>query len=293
MPTTVSVQITSKQVTLTFATGIYIDAQWPAQNMRLNSLTHTFEDNVTKSDVSPVNDEWGDRFIDQTETVQAQIAETVGTIIHETMVDRQRHTMPDPWRAAWALLGRKLDRRLPTYDPLTDPNPEETLAALAKNLTAMPSEGSHDEIKSEEITGLTVGATIIVNKPVEQVESGTGFANRSGHPNQHPNRQRRLDPKAAECARARRGGNPRRRQYPGDPRVERRNRSRQRCQAGRPHRPTDRSPRGHCEDRQDQLAGRGRRCGKIRAGLVDPRRRDSRPRAGSRGPFLHRSRILS
>jgi hypothetical protein len=191
MPTTVSVQITSKQVALTFPTGIYIDAQWPVQNMRLYSVTHTFEDNATKSDVRRVSDELGDGFIDQTETAQASIAETLGTIIHGTMVDRQRqhpaNTMPDTRQPPTPQgpppnFGLNADTRLPTYDPLTDPNPQETLATLAKNLTAMPSEGSHDEIKPEEITGLTVGATIVVNKPVEQVEGGTGLRIAAGTP---------------------------------------------------------------------------------------------------------------
>jgi hypothetical protein len=191
--TKVSVQIRSEQVYLSFSGPIYIDAQWPVQNMHLYSITHAFADNVTTSDVRLVDDELGDGFIDQTKTAQDSIAETVGQIIRRTIVDRARY-IADPTREPIGgdkptgqgpppNFGRHeppmpksppTDDRPSPYDPLKDPDPLGTVDALANNLKAMPSEGKSDKITSEEITGLTVGATIVVNKPVDKIEGGTG-----------------------------------------------------------------------------------------------------------------------
>jgi hypothetical protein len=186
--TQVSVQITSQKAVISFSAPIYIDAQWPVQNMAVHSITHTFVDNATTSDVRLVDDELGDGFIDQTSTARASLGETVGQIIRRTVVDRAR-TRPDPVPPTYTSSDRPTGQGPPPYfghneappalagpyDPLQDPDPQGTLAALAANLGAMPSEGEHDEISAAELSRLTVGATITVNKGVEQLDGGTGL----------------------------------------------------------------------------------------------------------------------
>ena len=68
---TVSVQIRSDKIALTIANGIYIDTQWPCQNMRLYGVTHTFATNETTADVRTVDDDWGDGIIDVTGTARS------------------------------------------------------------------------------------------------------------------------------------------------------------------------------------------------------------------------------
>jgi len=180
---TVTVQIRSDRVSLTISNGIYIDAQWPAQNMRLFNVTHQFATNETTSDVRLADDEWGDGFIDVTGTARASIAETIGTIISRTALDRARLRPPDPSadtqrppepQTAPIVPKGAFGNLVTAYDPLKDPNPQETLQALITNLQAMPSDGAGD-IGAKDISKITVGATIVVNHAVEQIEGGTGL----------------------------------------------------------------------------------------------------------------------
>ena len=181
----VSVQVRSDRIVLTIANGIYIDAQWPCQNMRLYSVTHTFGSNETTADVRTVDDELGDGMIDVTGTARSSIAETVGTIIAKTALDRKRQFPGTPvLDTRGPLTGQGPPARggaadlLPAYDPLADPNPQETLQALVTNLQAMPGGGG--DVGAEDVSSISAGATIVVNRQFEQVENGTGLRIASG-----------------------------------------------------------------------------------------------------------------
>jgi hypothetical protein len=187
---TISVQISSDKITLTISNGIYLDAQWPVQNMRLYKVTHQLATNETTSDVRLADDEWGDGFIDLTGTAKASIAETVGAIISRTALDRARLRPPEPVldtqhppgpQGPPVATGGAFGDRLPAYDPLQDANPQETLAALVANLNAMPSDGAGD-VSAQDISKISVGATIVVNSLVEQIEGGTGVRIPGGTP---------------------------------------------------------------------------------------------------------------
>jgi len=183
-PNTIRIQISSNQVVFSMDYGLYIDAQWPAQNMRLFKVTHRFADNGTTADLRTVDDEWGDGFIDVTKTAEASIATTIATIISRTAVDRARLRPPEPsldtrrppgpQTAPTPPQGGAFGNLVSAYDPLKDPNPEETLKALITNLQAMPSDGSSD-VGAEDISKISFGATIVVNKGVEKIEDGTGL----------------------------------------------------------------------------------------------------------------------
>ncbi|HST80367.1 MAG TPA: hypothetical protein VLL08_01360 [Kineosporiaceae bacterium] len=187
---TISVQIRSDKITLSISNGIYIDAQWPVQNMRLHQVTHQLATNETTSDVRLADDEWGDGFIDMTGTAKANIAETVGAIISRTALDRARLRPPEPVldtqhppgpQGPPVATGGAFGDRLPAYDPLKDANPQETLAALVANLQAMPSDGAGD-VSAQDISKISVGATIVVNSLFEQIEGGTGVRIPGGTP---------------------------------------------------------------------------------------------------------------
>jgi hypothetical protein len=177
----VSVQIRSDKIVLTIANGIYIDAQWPCQNMRLYSVTHTFGSNETAADVRTVDDEWGDGMIDVTGTARSSIAETVGTIIAKTALDTKRQFPVAPaldTRGPLTGQGPPTPRGgasdlLPAYDPLADTNPQETLRALVTNLQAMPGGGSN--VGAEDVSKVSFGATFVANRLFEKVENGTGL----------------------------------------------------------------------------------------------------------------------
>jgi len=180
----VTVQISSDQVSLTISNGIYIDAQWPCQNMRVFNITHRFATNETTSDVRLADDEWGDGFIDVTGTARSEIAATIGTIIARTPLDRKRLRPPDPSlgdtrsppqpQTGPLVPPGAAPPNAPAYDPFADADPKATLDALVDNFKAMPSEGE-SEVKAEDLGKLSVGATVLVNHPFEQVEAGTGL----------------------------------------------------------------------------------------------------------------------
>jgi hypothetical protein len=60
------------------------------------------------------------------------------------------------------------------YDPLRDTDPQETLKALVTNLQAMPSDGSSD-VSAQDISKISVGATITITNGFEQIDGGTGL----------------------------------------------------------------------------------------------------------------------
>jgi hypothetical protein len=178
----VSVQITSDKIVLSIGSGVYIDAQWPCQNMRLYSVTHTFATNQTTADVRTVDDEWGDGMIDVTGTARSSIAELVTKVIAGTPLDRMRNfpKLPpaDPRAPAPTPQGPPGPTGsgsdiMPIYDPLADIRPTETLEALAANFAALPGGGG--DVGKGDMSKISVGATISVNNGFEQVEGGTGL----------------------------------------------------------------------------------------------------------------------
>ena len=88
--TTITVTITGNELRLSMSPPLYIDAQWPAQNMVLSSVVHQIDTEVTTVDVRTVDDEWGDGMLDFTGTARGTIADTVASIIAHTPLHRSR-----------------------------------------------------------------------------------------------------------------------------------------------------------------------------------------------------------
>lgn len=174
-PTTVTARVSSTDVTLHFSPAIFVDAQWPAQNMRIYRITHTLSDNVTATDVRLVDDEWGDGFVDMTGTARENVSATVGQIIRQTLLHRARTRTPGGHEAPTMQAPPPRPPLAPTYDPLADPDPQGTIRALAANVASLPSEGERDEVAAAQVTDLSVGATIVVNRAVQQVDDGAGI----------------------------------------------------------------------------------------------------------------------
>jgi hypothetical protein len=130
--------------------------------------------------VRTVNDEFGDGMIDVTETARSSIASTVGTIIAKTALDTKRQfpappsldTQGPPTGQGRTPRGGASDL-LPAYDPLADSNPKETLDALVANLQAMPGGGG--DVAAQDVSKISLGATLVVNNQVEKIESGAGL----------------------------------------------------------------------------------------------------------------------
>jgi hypothetical protein len=187
---TVTVKLTGETVDVHLQGGVFIDAQWPVQNMRLYGVTHRFGTNETTAEVALVNDEWGDGFIDMTDSAKKTIAEMVGQIISRTPLDRSRlrpappsmdtRQPPGP-QGPPVPTGSAFGDKLPAYDPLRDADPQASLQALIANLQAMPSDGSGD-VGAQDISAISVGATITINKQFEQIEGGTGVRVTAGTP---------------------------------------------------------------------------------------------------------------
>jgi hypothetical protein len=189
-PVTVTVKISSDKVDVHIQGGVFIDAQWPVQNMRVYSVTHQFATNETTADVTLVSDEFGDGFIDMTDTAKKSIAETIGQIIARTPIDRSRLRPPAPStdtqqppgpQGPPVPAGSAFGDKLPSYDPLKDTDPQATLQALIANLQAMPADGESD-VSAQDISKISVGATVAVNRQFEQIEGGTGVRITAGTP---------------------------------------------------------------------------------------------------------------
>ncbi len=166
--TTITVTITGNELRLSMSPPLYIDAQWPAQNMVLSSVVHQIDTEVTTVDVRTVNDEWGDGMLDFTGTARGTIADTVASIIAHTPLHRSRMrapTMGSP-RAPAAPLP-------PAYNPLQDENPMATIDALILGFNSLPAGGTSD-VSARDVSSITAGATLTINDGFEQLENGTG-----------------------------------------------------------------------------------------------------------------------
>jgi len=168
--TTVAVRITSDAITLTMRPALYIDAQWPVQNMRLSQVVYTIASEQTSVGVSLVNDEWGDGFIDATGTAQESIAETIAQIVRRTPLHREHAHAPP------TMVGPRMpqsDALPPAYDPLRDEDPQATLQALIAGFQSLPG-GAESDVGAGDMSRLTVGATVTVNREFNQTEGGAG-----------------------------------------------------------------------------------------------------------------------
>jgi hypothetical protein len=147
--TTITLRVTATDVQLSMSPSLYIDAQWPAQNMALYSVRYTFADHRTEVGVSAVNDEWGDGLIDVTDTARESITELMNGIFRGTPISPGRPigAGPPPPSAP--------------YNPMTDTDLQGTAERIQMAFSQLPSTGGSD-VGSGDVGRVSAGAEIVV-----------------------------------------------------------------------------------------------------------------------------------
>jgi hypothetical protein len=148
-PTMVRLRVTANDVEVTMSPPIYIDAQWPAQNMALSSVRYTFAGHRTEVDVGVVNDEWGDGFIDVTGTARESITELMNGIFAGTPISPGRPIGAGPPAPS------------APYDPLADTDLQATAERIQMAFTQLPSTGESD-LGIDDVSHVAAGAELVV-----------------------------------------------------------------------------------------------------------------------------------
>jgi hypothetical protein len=159
-PTTIQLKVSAQDVEVTMSPPIYIDAQWPAQNMVFSSVTYTFANHHTDVGVSTVNDEWGDGFIDVTETARESITELMNGIFAGTPFSPGRPIGAGPPPPA------------APYNPMTDTDLRGTAEGIQMAFSQLPSSGDSD-VGLGDVGDVSAGAVIVV-KSVQEAGAGAG-----------------------------------------------------------------------------------------------------------------------
>lgn len=159
-PTTIKLTVTAKDVEVSMAPSIYIDAQWPAQNMAFYRVSYTFANHHTEVGVSAVDDEWGDGLIDVTDTARESITELMNGIFAGTPISPGKPIGAGPQPAS------------APYNPMTDTDLQGTAERIQMAFAQLPSTGDSD-VGIGDVGDVSAGAVITV-KAAQEAGAGAG-----------------------------------------------------------------------------------------------------------------------
>ena len=149
-PTQVTLSVSREGVALHANPGIFIDAQWPAQNMRVGGAGRNFAQGRTYADVY-LQRGLGEGFVDLTGRASAELT---------GLIDR-------------GLAGTRMAER--GYDPFRDDQVLATLGAIKSNFESLPDAGGGGAgVAPAELTRPTLSATLKMNEAFEQASGGAG-----------------------------------------------------------------------------------------------------------------------
>jgi len=151
-PTQVTLTVGRDGVELSANPGIFIDAQWPAQNMRVYGAGRHFAQRQTWANVFTVSG-MGEGFIDLTGRASTEI---------KALIDR-------------GIAGTAMTTR--GYDPFSDPNVMQTLGAIKANFESLPEVVSGGQaVGAAELTAPSLAATLRMQSPFSQEAGGAGLS---------------------------------------------------------------------------------------------------------------------
>lgn len=150
-PTRINLSVSRDGVSVQMSPGIYIDAQWPAQNMRVSGAGRSFGPARTWANVHVVRG-MGEGFIDLTGRASDEVTKLIdGAIAGTAMAE-------------------------PGYDPFSDDRILSTLGAIKANFESLPAAagGGGDAVDAAELTRPTLSATLAMTAAFEQQANGAG-----------------------------------------------------------------------------------------------------------------------
>jgi len=151
-PTQLTVAVGRDGVNVRANPGIFIDAQWPAQNMRVSGAGRSFGQGRTWADVYTVSG-MGEGFIDLTGRAKTEIS---------GLIDR-------------AIAGTAMAER--GYDPFSDDQVMQTLGAIKANFESLPDAGGGGEaVGAAELTRPSLSATMRMRSAFTQESGGAGVS---------------------------------------------------------------------------------------------------------------------
>lgn len=149
-PTQVTLSVGRDGVTVNASPGIFIDAQWPAQNMRVHGAGRNFAQARTWADVFTVRG-MGEGFVDLTGRARTEIT---------GLIDR-------------GIAGTKMAEK--GYDPFKDEQVMQTLGAIKANFESLPDAGGGGEaVGAAELTRPSLSATLKMQSGFSQESGGAG-----------------------------------------------------------------------------------------------------------------------
>lgn len=152
-PTQVTLSVGRDGITVNANPGIFIDAVWPAQNMRVYGAGRRFAQGRTWADVFTVSG-MGEGFIDLTGRAKTEITKLIdGGIAGTKMAEKG-------------------------YDPFRDPHVMQTLGAIKANFESLPDAagGGGDGVAAAELTHPSLSATLKMRSAFTQESGGAGVS---------------------------------------------------------------------------------------------------------------------
>ena len=149
-PTQVTLSVGRDGVELSANPGIFIDAQWPAQNMRVLGAGRRFGQGQTWANVFTVSG-MGEGFIDLTGRASTEITK---------LIDQ-------------GIAGTKMAEK--GYDPFNDQQVMQTLGAIKANFESLPDAGGGGRaVGAAELTRPSLAATLKMKGAFNQESGGAG-----------------------------------------------------------------------------------------------------------------------
>jgi hypothetical protein len=175
--TTVTLRASSDKIQATFNSPFYIDAQWPAQNMRLSGVEFDIRSGNTTVDVSLVDDEWGDGFVDYRDEARTEITNVVRSLFSGTQLlpahPQRAPTMGPPRQGPDSQPGAN------QYNPLTESDPMALLRQIQANFQSLPASGE-STLAPEQITRISAGGTVALTRDIVKLDGNAGVRIASG-----------------------------------------------------------------------------------------------------------------